>query len=208
MRHRTKTFNTATRASAIVVLFAALLPTSTRAAEVPTKPAAPQPAAIASKAATLKVASGSVDFLAVGKPGFLKVKGKGAQPSGTLTFDGGKAKGEFTFDLTSLDTENETRNGHMKDKYLEVAKFPTATITFSDVAAKEDSVSTTIPAKLTLHGQTHAVDMKSELTKTADGRQAKGEFKFKLSEYGIDIPTHLTVTIADEVTVNINALLK
>ncbi len=167
--------------------------------------AAPTPAAASTK--TLSVESGKVQFLAVGKPSFLKVNGEGKAPTGTMTIENGKATGEFTFDLASLDTKNETRTGHMKDKYLEVEKFPKATIKFKDVDAPGDVVKADIPAELTLHGQTRPVTMKAELS-GGEKRTASGNFKIKLSDFGIAIPSYAGVTIADEVTVTIDSLLK
>lgn len=165
------------------------------------------PAPVAVPVKTMSVESGKVQFLAVGKPSFLKVNGEGNAPTGTMTIENGKASGEFSFDLATLDTKNETRTGHMKDKYLEVEKFPKATLKFKDVDAPGDKVQATIPAELTLHGQTRPVTMNAELSGGAK-RTANGNFKIKLSDFGIAIPSYAGVTIADEVTVTIDSLLK
>lgn len=214
--------------TAILALAMALgLPSAGNAAAKEAKPKAPGKAAVAAPPAPpagapttaaaapvaagkkMSAGTGKVEFLAIGSPSFLKVRGKSpAAPKGELTMNDDKASGEFTFDLTSLDTENEMRNDHMKNKYLQVAQFPTATIKFKDVDAKGDSVKATIPAELTLHGKTKPIQLVAELTKAGATAKAKGEFKFKLSEYSIDIPKHMGITVADEVTVNIESDLK
>lgn len=158
-------------------------------------------------AKSLSVKSGSVEFLAIGKPSFLKVRGKGSAPVGSLKLNGTKASGEFTFDLASLDTEIALRNEHMKEKYLEVGKFPKATIRFTDVDAKESSKST-VSAELELHGVKKPIAMDAELKPEGDAKKANGTFKFKLTDFGIALPSHLGVTIADEVTVTIESVLQ
>src|SRR5262249_13868215 len=76
---------------------------------------------------------GTVEFLAIGKPSFIKIHGKGNSASGKLSVEAEKIKGDFAFDLSSLDTDIEKRNEHMKTKYLEVSKFPKATLELSSV---------------------------------------------------------------------------
>lgn len=156
---------------------------------------------------SLGVESGKVEFLAIGKPSFLKVKGLGTAPKGTLTIENGKATGEFTFDLASLDTGIELRNEHMKDKYLEVAKFPKATVRFKDVTAAEGSKQQ-IPAELELHGVTKPISLDAELKASGEKKVAHATFKFKLTDFEIAIPEHLGIRIADEVTVTIESTLK
>lgn len=158
-------------------------------------------------AKSLAIRSGKVEFLAIGKPSFLKVRGIGTAPIGELKLTGTKASGEFTFDLSTLDTDIALRNEHMKDKYLEVGKFPKATIRFKDVDAKEGAKST-IPAELELHGVKKTVSLDAELQPDGEAKKATGTFKFKLTDFGIAIPTHLGITIADEVTVTIESVLQ
>jgi polyisoprenoid-binding protein YceI len=193
---RTKPFSTLFSALAALLL----LTTSVNALANAASP-------VDSAAKSLAIKSGKVEFLAIGKPSFLKVRGIGAAPTGELKLSGSKASGEFTFDLSSLDTEIALRNEHMKDKYLEVGKFPKATIRFKDVEAKEGAKST-IPAELELHGVKKTVSMDAELKPEGESKKATGTFKFKLTDFGIAIPSHLGITIADEVTVTIESVLK
>src|SRR5688500_7674882 len=69
---------------------------------------------------------GAVEVLAIGKPAFIKIRGKGAPPSGEIRIDGKKVSGAFEFDVASIDTGIGLRNEHMRDKYLHVKEHPKA----------------------------------------------------------------------------------
>ncbi len=174
---------------------------SALAATTATKPAV-TPSAVTDKTLTLE--SGKVEFLAVGKPSFLKVKGEGSTPTGTLTVANGKASGEFSIELAKLSTGIDMRDEHMKDKYLEVAKHPKAIVRFKDIDVKDGAAKGAIPAELELHGQKKPITMDAELK---DGK-ATGKFKIKLSDYAIEIPKYSGITIADDVDVTIESVLK
>lgn len=187
--------------SALTFISATMLGLSAYAATPAAAPAT-APAATATKTMTLE--SGKVEFLAVGKPSFLKVKGEGATPVGTLTVANGKATGEFSIDLAKLSTGIEMRDEHMKEKYLEVAKHPKAIVRFKDIDVKDGAAKGAIPAELELHGQKKPITMDAELK---DGK-ATGKFKIKLSDYAIEIPKYSGITIADDVDVTIESVLK
>lgn len=152
---------------------------------------------------TLSASEGRVEFLAIGKPGFLKVKGEGAKPTGNLKIENGKASGEFTVDLSLFKTGIELRDEHMKEKYLEVSKYPKAILRFTDVDVKEGAAKSTVPAELELHGQKKAVAMEASL----EGPKAGATFKIKLSDFGIAIPSYAGITVAEDVTITIDAVL-
>src|SRR5262245_34322468 len=73
--------------------------------------------------------SGQVEFHAIGKPSAIKIHGKGEAPKGKITLDNGKIGGVITAHLASFDTGIQTRNEHMKNKYLGVQKYPEAKLT-------------------------------------------------------------------------------
>jgi polyisoprenoid-binding protein YceI len=174
---------------------------SAEAAKAPAAAAGAPAAATAGK--TMSVESGTVDFLAVGRPSFLKVKGEGAVPTGKVTVVGDKAAGEFKIDLAQFKTGMEKRDEHMKNT-LEVEKYPSAIIRFKDVVLKDGAAKGTIPAELELHGQTKPVALEAEFK---DGK-ATGKFQIKLSEFGIKPPSFAGITIKDEVDVNIDSVIK
>ncbi len=147
------------------------------------------------------VQSGSVEFLAIGTPSFIKVKGEGAKPSGQLTIADGKATGEFKLDLSQFKTGMEKRDEHMKAT-LEVEKYPTATVTFKDITVPQGKA--TIPVELELHGQKKPVTMEAEFS----SGKALGKMRVKLSEFGIKPPSFAGITVKDDVDVTINSVIQ
>lgn len=155
---------------------------------------------------------GGVEFLAIGKPQFIKIHGKGTPSKGTISLDGEKISGNLEFDVSSLDTEIPKRNEHMKEKYLEVGKYPKATLELKSAKplkgwslAKPELKDADFEGELTLHGTKKPVQGKFTIT---DKSAASVTFKVKLSDYKIDIPSYLGVTVAEdvEVTVKIDKL--
>ncbi len=189
---------------ATIGFLAAIAIGSSREAGAATAVVAATPAsASTSTATTMSIESGKVEFLAVGRPSFLKVKGEGAVPSGQMTVVGDKATGEFKIDLATFKTGMEKRDEHMKET-LEVAKFPVAIVRFKDIALTNGAAKGTIPAELELHGQKKPVSLEAEFK---DGK-ATGKFKIKLSEFGIVPPSFAGITIKDEIDITIDSVIK
>src|SRR5262249_10318429 len=86
----------------------------------------------------LKKESGHVAFTAHGHPGALKIEGKGDGPEGTLSI-GPTLTGGFQFNLQSIDTGIGLRTQHTKNKYLEVSKFSTATLSIEPITTPDIS---------------------------------------------------------------------
>jgi polyisoprenoid-binding protein YceI len=150
---------------------------------------------------------GSVNFLAVGKPSALKIHGKAAGPDAKLSLDGTKLTGSAEFDMNKLDTGIELRNQHMKEKYLQVQQHPKAKLTLTDVevdpnfaATLSNSGEKPFKGKLQLHGQERDV----EGTYTAKNGLVQAKFQIKLTNYGIEIPSYLGITVAELVDVNVD----
>lgn len=152
---------------------------------------------------------GETQFLAVGNPGFLKINGKGTGPSGELILDGNQIQGELSLDLATLDTGMNLRNQHMKDKYLETAQFPKAILKISKQSLKGpwqmgQKHSGTLQSELLLHGQGRLIDVPFEISE--DG-QVSANFKLKITDFQIEIPSFMGVTVADTVDVKIQTHL-
>src|SRR5579863_2237042 len=77
--------------------------------------------------------TGSSEFIATGKPGFIKIDGLGKGLTGRLALTGNEVSGQATFPLATLDTGVGLRDKHMKDEYLEVQKFPEAKLVVAKV---------------------------------------------------------------------------
>ena len=152
-----------------------------------------------------EIAAGKVSWLAVGKPGFLKITGEGGKLQGRAEAGAdGKVSGTFTVKLADYTTGMDLRDKHMKEKYLEVAKHPEASVTvtgWTPTVAESPFVGT-----LTLKGETKPVrDGKASL------REGKlhAAFHVLLSDYpAVGVPSHLGITVAEDVTVEVEADVK
>jgi len=162
-----------------------------------------------------KSPAGSVEFHATGHPHLLHVNGKGVGPTGRVTINKTTVNGELVFDLTSLDTGIQTRDEHMKEKYLEVGKYPKSKLAISNLTLPQEisgkSLSiTTAPFQgvLSLHGVDKSVSGTFDFKQDNKGViQFSSDFSIKLSDFGIQIPSFSGVTIADDVKIDITSTL-
>ena len=160
----------------------------------------------------LKVESGSTKFLAVGRPSFLKIRGEGKGPSGDLVYDKGNVSGSLDVDMTSFTTGIEMRDHHMKEKYLEVGKFPKATLAVKSLQLPDlASLPKDAPFQgdLTLHGVTlpvkgslHIASVKNK----ADAYSFNAKFPVKITEYKIAIPSYGSIKVAEDVDVEVDSI--
>ena len=159
----------------------------------------------------VEVQNGRVEFLAVGNPGFLKVKGKGLGVNGLFEYSSEekKIKGVVSFKLDILETGISLRDQHMKEKYLEVTKFPEAKLEILDFDFIEpegkavDVSNRQFKGRLTLHGITQEISGSVTSKGDLDRQQSEANFKIHLPDYKIEVPKYAGVTVAEDVTVNI-----
>lgn len=167
--------------------------------------------AFASTTLNLNSVKGKTEFLAVGNPGFLKIHGKGTGPQGSLIVDKELLKGEIEIDLTKLDTGMSLRNSHMKDKYLEVKTYPKAKLIIDNYKLppawnieNPEVKSQKLNAMIEIHGKIKPVEVTYSV---ASNKKVNAEFQITISDFGIEIPSFMGVTVADVVTVKIQSEL-
>ena len=110
---------------------------------------------LASQASIYKFApeKGKVTFIAKGKPALISIRGEGAGVEGVITENKEVVAGEVTFQLKSLNTGIDLRDEHMKNKYLEVEKYPTANLKLKDLKIPlQASEPFKFTGVMTLHG--------------------------------------------------------
>ncbi len=152
------------------------------------------------------------------------VHGRTTKVSGTIEADPASvsaAKVDVAIDLASLDTGISMRNEHMRDRFLNVEKFPTATfksvsVTGPNTVAANKPVEISVTGDMTVHGVTKRITVpvrvvmipESELTKSSRGAgdwiHATTEFAIKLSDYGIDVPQALVMKLSDSLSVKLD----
>lgn len=155
-------------------------------------------------------AEGRTEFLAIGKPAMIKINGEGQGPEGTLTASKNSLSGTVKVDLTKLTTKIDLRDNHMKNKYLEVGKYPEAVleivnlqlpIDFSALTDKETEVPFT--GKFTMHGKTSDVSGKAQVKRIAKHVAGHAEFVFKITDHLDTLPSWMGVKVAENVTVKV-----
>lgn len=162
----------------------------------------------------LPKAKTEVEFLATGTPSSIKIKGKskdGSSTSGTFTFNEHNVSGNASLPLISLDTGIELRTRHMQEKYLETNKWPMASLTLTKLAlpnaiSEKQFSDKDVPfeGKLTLHGIEKPIQGTVDVAKDGTKITAKFRFKLLLSNFGIEIPKYLGITVAEDVATTVD----
>jgi polyisoprenoid-binding protein YceI len=144
-----------------------------------------------------------VSFQAWGPAG---MKIEGTTPDLSLADQGDNIV--ITVPLANLGTGISLRDRHMKEKYLEVQKYPSATLSISRTALKlpsgEDKVETDVPSMINLHGQTRPVTVHYEAKRDGSSLSARGKFHINMTDFGITVPSYLGVTVKPDVDVSAN----
>jgi len=158
---------------------------------------------LAAESYDFTASNNKVTFTAIGKPGFLRINGAGVAAEGKLLAEGGKVSGDLTVKLADLVTGIELRDRHLKEKYLQVDKYPTAKLTLKDVAYVQAKPGVA-DGVLTIKDQAKPVKVDFTLA----GKDLVAKIKLSIKDYpAIGVPSYLGVTVADEVEVSIHASL-
>lgn len=146
----------------------------------------------------------SARFVASG-PGGLKIEGKTSEL--LVTEEGDNVR--FVVPLGALDTGIELRNRHMREKYLEVPKYPNAELVVARAAlkfpAEGQSSSGEAPGTMTIHGQSKPVTVNYRAQRGGAGIDVSGTIRIDIKQFGIDIPSYLGVTVKPDVDVRLEA---
>jgi polyisoprenoid-binding protein YceI len=111
----------------------------------------------------------------------------------------------LTVSLSNLATGIALRDRHMRDKYLEVGKYPVATLTVVrdqlKIPANGESVQSDVQGTLDLHGQSRAVTVHYDAKGDGGALVAHGRFHIDMGDFGISVPSYLGVTVNPPVDV-------
>ena len=99
------------------------------------------------------------------------------------------------------ETGIELRDRHMREEVLEVERFPVARLRVARVRLPDGDASGTAPAELTVHGQTHPVNVAFRV-KPRSGYDVTASFRMDLREYGMKPPTYLGIAVKPDVDVS------
>jgi YceI-like domain len=146
--------------------------------------------------AKLAGSGGEVSFTALG-PGGLKIVGTTKELS--VKDDGSSVT--IVVPLNNLDTGIGLRNKHMREKYLEVDKYPNAELSVSRATLKFADGSGSAPGTMKIHGQSKPVTFNYTAKKSGSSFSVDGSVHLNMKEFGIEVPSYLGVTVKPEVDV-------
>ncbi len=142
-----------------------------------------------------------VSFDAAGPAG-MKIEGTTADL--TVADDG--ANVVITVPLGNLSTGIGLRDHHMKEKYLEVQKYPVATLTIARAALKfprgAEQATGDVPGTVQIHGQSRPVSVHYDAKGEGAAFAAHGAFRVNMNDFGITVPVYLGVTVKPDVDVS------
>jgi polyisoprenoid-binding protein YceI len=111
----------------------------------------------------------------------------------------------ITVALASLTTGISLRDSHMRDKYLEVQKYPNAVLTVARTALQLPAAGAQShgdsPATIQIHGQTKPCTVHYDTTADAAGYSVKGTVHVNMNDHGINVPSYLGVTVKPDVDI-------
>jgi len=137
-------------------------------------------------------------------PGGFGVDGKTDQ----LRIDDDGTTLKITVPLATLHTGIGLRDKHMREKYLQVDKYPDAVleVPWSSVKLPGDGQTGegTVPGKMTIHGKSKDVKAKYRIVRTGNRYQVTGNVPLNLKDYDIDVPSYLGVTVQPDIETSVS----
>ena len=159
--------------------------------------------------ANVKVISSQIDFMAEGKPAFVKANGSVLLKNTNLVIKDKIISGKIEIDLNSLNSGIELRDEHLKNKYLMTTQYPIATLTLKNKQMLSfNDEEQVIKGHLNFHGKSRDVNIVTKFKNQGSQFISNGKFELKLSDFGVDLPSFQGITAADKVTIKTKLLLE
>lgn len=113
--------------------------------------------------------------------------------------------------LEHLTTGLGLRDRHMRDKYLEVARFPTAAIDVARSAVtipKDKAVSGDATGVWKMHGKSKTIPFHYQAKRAGDRVEVSANAQLDFRDFGIAVPKFMGMTVKPNVTVNVTFSLR
>lgn len=156
-----------------------------------------------------------VEFLAIGKPSLLKINGTGGKLKGKIEVSGTKVNGHLLVSLDPITTGISLRDEHMKNKYLEVAKFPEASLQISELQMEKNLFAHSgsqkgilFKGKLKIHGIEKDIEGSADVESDDKVVSISAQTKTSISAHQIDLPSYMGIKVADEIQITTQFKLK
>ena len=156
-------------------------------------------------AALTRTGTPDVQFTATGPAG-LKIVGTthelDVRDDGTLVV--------VAVPLANLDTGISLRNRHMREKYLEVDKYPRAELTVArgvlqvPGAGAGTSTAGEADGTMVIHGVSKPVHFSYRAKRDGASLKVNGAVHLNINDYGIAVPSYLGVTVKPEIDVDLS----
>ena len=137
--------------------------------------------------------------------GATEAVGRTPDVTGSLTVDGTTiTAADFTADLSTLQSDEERRDGQLRQQALETALFPTATfvltqpIELAEAPADGSTFEVTAVGDLTLHGVTNSVEIPLQAQVSGDVVTIVGSLPIVFADYGMDSPRSMIVLSVED----------
>ena len=155
----------------------------------------------------------AVEFMAIGSPSAIKIKGEKAKVDGVVQIENSKLQAILKVDLNSFETGMEMRDEHMKDNYLQTDR-PENKIALLEIKnlnipteywKNNKEINLEFAGDLTLHNVKKSIVGKILLSPYRNNSTINtiSELKVKLSEYKIEIPSFAGITVAEDVKITV-----
>jgi len=119
---------------------------------------------------------------------------------------------DFYIDLSTLNTGIKLRDEHMYEDYLEVDKYPFASLygklTGITDSSGSDTQKVAVNGNFKVHGISHKIQINGNLLKENDRLIVKASWPLQLQDYKIDIPRFLFLRVNRTIHISIQAELK
>jgi polyisoprenoid-binding protein YceI len=124
----------------------------------------------------------------------------------TMENDIESINGEITINPMSLVSDNADRDANM---YETLGAKDFTTISFKVLNISKSETGYIIGGVLNLHGVIKGIEAKGEISDMGNNIiNLKSKFTIKMSDYGIEPPTMLFLTVRDEVDIDVNLKLQ
>ncbi len=145
-----------------------------------------------------QVGETQVRFAGTGPAG-LRLEGK----TNMMTLHEEGATVSFTVPLKTLETGIALRDKHMKERYLEVDRYPQAVlmVPWSAVRLPEPgrAHSQVVTGTLTLHGQSREVQVRCDLKHNGDRYEVRSQVPINMKDFGIETPRYMGLSVKPDI---------
>jgi polyisoprenoid-binding protein YceI len=159
-------------------------------------------APFAADAKLASAGSSSVTFAAAGPAG-MRIVGA----TNDLSVSDDSQNVTVTVPLANLKTGIDLRDHHMRDKYLEIGKYPNAELVVAKSAIRMPpaggDASGDASGTMKLHGKTKAVTFHYVARRDGGAMKVGGTVHVDMRDYGIDVPSYMGITVKPDVDVEV-----